>query len=242
MLWGPECPLQLLFIRCPSSSDERLVKINKRTVIFTWPTQLANLWRPLKSYSNQRDPNTPAEPICKRSVDLHKKQTHGARSHVKIQKGEGLVRHHRPVCFWNGRKSGTQLQRQTSSMTTATQLACVFAVKSFTNTFTLGVVSCPFAGEVYHSCPYMLPRWTRASDCVLQFLVQQAANCGCRLKCAKNSIQCLWCRCTMYEIKFFSGGALIRKESVLTGTRQSVKQKNKKKIYFLRNEKYDRMR
>lgn len=151
-------PLQLLSSRCPSSLDECLVRINKGTVISTWATQLANLWRSLKSYSNQRDPNAPVEPIRvhKRTVDLHEKQTYGVRLHVKIQKGQGMVRHHWPVRYWNGTKSGTQLQWQTSSMTTVAQLACVFAVKSFTNTFTLGAVSCTFAGEGYHSCPYML--------------------------------------------------------------------------------------
>lgn len=45
----------------------------------------------------------------------------------------------------------------------------------------------------------------------------------------------------MYEITFFSGGALIRQESVITRIRQSVKQKNKKNTYFSKNNKHDRM-
>lgn len=53
-----------------------------------------------------------------------------------------------------------------------------------------------------------------------------------------------WCHCTMDEINFFvpPGGALIRKESVITGTRQRVKQQNKKKVYFWRNRRIGQMR
>lgn len=77
-----------------------------------------------------------------------------------------------------GMKSQTQLQWQTSNMTTAAQLACVFAGKPFTNTLNLAPISCTLAGDGYHSCPYMVTRRNRASDCVLQFMMQQAANCG----------------------------------------------------------------
>lgn len=121
------------------------------SVIFVLPNQLVTRRRSLMSNNHLRDVTAPAE-----TIRVRKNEKNSIR---RI-------------------KSQTGLPWQTSKVTTAAQLASVFAAKPCTNSLNLAPISCTLAGEGWHSCPYMVTRRNRASDCALQFTMQQAANCG----------------------------------------------------------------
>lgn len=128
-----------------------------------------------------------------------------------------------------GLKSQTQLQWQTSNMTMAAQLACVFAGKPFTNTLNLAPISCTLAGEGYHS----LHGYQAEPSFWLCATIYDAA--GSRLWRVVLNVQRIQfngfgvtAQCTMKLSIYCSGGALISQESN-NWKHPAAKQKKKSK-------------